>query len=167
MGLLVVVKQSSCKKGSPRLFFFCSSLSLGHSIYSVQAGGATVPNLAIYTYYTLQYWCGGAALLAKLWVCGRNCAGFGKCAAWVGLTFGLNDLSFALFHAVHVGFLLMEDAICLMGRSFNFMDALICFVYASFNFMEARIYFVGVSFNFVEALIYFMEALICFVEAPI
>ena len=138
-----------------------------HSIYSLHAGGATVPNLSIYLYYSLQYWCGGAALLAKLWVCGSACAGFGKCAAWVGLTFGLDGLPFALFYLVPVGFFLMEDPICLMGRSFNFLDALICFVDANFNFMEARIYFVGVSFNFVEATICFMEALIYFVEAPI
>ena len=158
MGLVVVVKRSSCKKGSPRLFFFCSSLSLGHSIYNVQAGGATVSTLSIYSYYSLQYWCGGAALLAKLWVCGWECAGFGKCAAWVGLTFGLDGLPFALFYLVPVGFLLMEDPICLMGRSFNFLDALICFVGASFNFPEERIYFVDVNINFVEALIYFVEA---------
>lgn len=35
-------------------------------------------------------WCGGAALMAKLWSCGWNCAGFAMCAAWVGLTFGLD-----------------------------------------------------------------------------
>ena len=95
MGLLVVVKPSSCKKGSPRLFFFCSSLSLGHSIYSLLAGGATVLSLSSYTYYSLQYWCGGAALLAKLWFCGLDCAGFGKCAAWVSLTVGLDMLQIA------------------------------------------------------------------------
>ena len=104
-----------------------------HSIYSVLAGGATVPNLSIYSFYSLQYWWAGAALLAKLWVCGLECAGFGKCAAWVGLTFGLNDLPFALFYCVPVGFLLMEGPICLTGRSFNFLDALICLVGVSWQ----------------------------------
>ena len=123
--------------------------------------------LSIYSFYSLRYWCGGAALLAKLWVCVSACAGFGKCAAWVGLTFGLNDLPFTPFYALPMGFLLMEAPICLTGRSFNFLYALNCLVGAGFNFLEARIYFVGININFVEALIYFMEALICFVEAPI
>jgi hypothetical protein len=35
-------------------------------------------------------WTEGAALLAKLWSCGCNCVGFGRCAAWVGLTIGLD-----------------------------------------------------------------------------
>lgn len=46
-------------------------------------------NLMVYSYYSVQYWCVGAALLAKPWLCGWICRGFGKCAAWVGLTFGL------------------------------------------------------------------------------
>ena len=71
------------------LLFICS-LSTGHSIYSVLAGGATLENLSVYSYYSVQYWCGGAALLAKLWFCGWDCAGFGKCAAWVGFTVGLD-----------------------------------------------------------------------------
>ncbi len=71
-----------------RLLFICS-LSLGHSLYSVLAGGATLENLSVYSYYSVQYWCVGAALLAKRWLCGWICRGFGKCAAWVGRTFGL------------------------------------------------------------------------------
>ena len=69
---------------------FGSPLSTGHSLYSVLARGATLENLSVYSYYSVKYWCGGAALLAKLWSCGLACAGFGKCAAWVGLTFGLD-----------------------------------------------------------------------------
>ena len=63
-------------------FLFICSLSTGHSLYSVLARGATLTTLSVYSYYSVKYWCGGAALLAKLGFCGRDCAGFGKCAAW-------------------------------------------------------------------------------------
>ena len=69
---------------------FIRSLSMGHSVYVVPARGATLENLSAYSYYSVQYWCVGAALLAKLGLCGWDCAGFGKCAAWVGLTVGLD-----------------------------------------------------------------------------
>ena len=62
----------------------------GHSIYTVLARRATLTTLSVYSYYSVKYWCGGAALLAKLWFCWSACAGFGKCAAWGGLTFGLD-----------------------------------------------------------------------------
>ena len=67
-----------------------STLSTGHSLYSVLARGETLENVSVYSYYSVNSWCGGAALLAKLWSCGRDCAGFGMCAAWSGLTLGLH-----------------------------------------------------------------------------
>ena len=69
---------------------FVFSLSTGHSIYSVLARGATLENLLVYDYYSLQYWCEGAALLAKALDCAVGSVAFGKCAAWVGLTVGLD-----------------------------------------------------------------------------
>lgn len=72
-----------------RLLFICS-LSPKLSCETVRARGATLDNLSVYSYYSVQYWCGGAALLAKLWSCGSECAGFAMCAARVGLTFGLD-----------------------------------------------------------------------------
>jgi hypothetical protein len=83
--------------------------------------------------------------LAKLWFCGRDCAGFGKCAAWVGYTFGLDVWLDGSFN-------LMDAPICFTGASFNFLDALNCLVGASFNLMDTLIYFTGVSFNFMDAL---------------
>jgi len=63
---------------------------MDHSIYSLLAWGATLENLSVYSYQSDQYWCGGAALLAKLWFSGWDFAGFDMCAAWVGLTVGLD-----------------------------------------------------------------------------
>lgn len=52
--------------------------------------GATKPNLSVCSYQSVKYWCGGAALMPKLGFCGWDCAGFGMCAAWVGLAVGLD-----------------------------------------------------------------------------
>jgi hypothetical protein len=90
--------------------------------------------------------------LAKLWFCGRDCAGFGKCAACVGYTFGLDVCLGGSFN-------LMDAPIYFTGASFNFLDALNCLVGASFNLMDALIYFTGVSFNFMDALNCLTDAL--------
>jgi hypothetical protein len=131
---------------------FDSDLSMGHSLYSVLARGATLQNISVYSYYSVKYWCGGAALLAKLWSCGRVCAGFGKCAAWVGYTFWLDVCPDGGFKFLAVEYTLMD-------AYFNFLDALNCLTEANFNLMDAPIYLMGASFNFTEALIYFTDAL--------
>ena len=132
-------------------FGFGSSLSKGHSLYSVLARGATLENFSVYSYYSVKYWCGGAALLAKLWFCGRDCAGFGKCAAGVGYTFWLDVCPDGSFNFLVVRF-------TWMGTDDNFMDALIYLVDMSFNLVDAPNYLTGVSFNFTEALNYFADA---------
>ena len=43
--------------------------------------------------------------MPKLWFCGWICAGFGMCAAWVGLIVGLDMSYFTAFEAPDVSFL--------------------------------------------------------------
>ncbi|NOS55521.1 MAG: hypothetical protein HOP37_04610 [Cyclobacteriaceae bacterium] len=124
---------------------------MGHSLYSVLARGATLENFSVYSYYSVKYWCGGAALLAKLWPCGWDCAGFGKCAAWVGYTFWSDVCPDGGFKFLSVGYTLMD-------AYFNFLDALNCLACASFNLMDAPIYLMDVSFNFPESLNYLEDA---------
>jgi hypothetical protein len=163
-----------------RLLFICS-LSPKLCCETVRARGATLENLLVYSCESVQYWCGGAALLAKLWSCGSTCAGFGKCAAWVGLSFGLNMSPVRYFNFLPVGISLIcgnfnsQNVLILStdaptyfaGAGFNFVDALIYLMGVKFNFMEARIYFVGVIFNFTEDRFNFSGARIYFAEAPI
>jgi hypothetical protein len=78
--------------------------------------------------------------------------GFGKCAAWVGLTFGLEVFLDGSFN-------LMDAPIYFTGARFDFLDALNCLVGASFNLMDAVIYFTGVSFNLMDALNCLADAL--------
>lgn len=123
---------------------FNSPLSMSHSLYCVFARGATLENVSVYSYHSVNYWCGGAALLAKLWSCGRDCAGFGKCAAWVGYTFGLDVWQGGAFNFLSVRF-------TLMGAGYNFLDALNCLMGTSFNLMDALNYLIVVSYNFTNA----------------
>jgi hypothetical protein len=83
---------------------FVFPLSPGHSIYSVLARGATLENLSVYDYYSLQYWCVGAALLAKALDCAVGSVAFGKCAAWVGFTVGYDNPAFSRFMQTIVEF---------------------------------------------------------------
>ena len=128
-----------------------SSLSQKLGCETVLARGATLENVSVYSCYSVKYWCGGAALLAKLWSCGRDCAGFGKCAAGAGCTLGLDVWQGGGFNFVPVGF-------TLMGAYFNFLDTLNCFAVTSFNLVDALIYFTGVSFSFMDALNYLADA---------
>jgi hypothetical protein len=70
------------------LFICCYSPKL--CCETVRVRGATLENLLVYSYLSVQYWCGGAALLAKALDCAVGCVAFGKCAAWVDLTVGLH-----------------------------------------------------------------------------
>jgi hypothetical protein len=99
----------------------------------MSAVGATVPNLSGCFAHSLQYWCAGAALLAKALACGREGAAFGKCAACGGFTVGLDEIqvvSFVVLHALfgspEVGcyfgftiFYLVGASFYLTGRSFT------------------------------------------------
>jgi hypothetical protein len=86
-----------------RLLFICS-LSPKLGCETVPARGATLENLLVYSYYSVQYWCGGAALLAKALDCAVGCVAFGKCAAWVGYTFWLHLCHLAGFFGYGVSF---------------------------------------------------------------
>ena len=44
-------------------------------LWNWTSAGATLENLSFYNYRSVQYWHGAAALLAKLWFCGLDCAG--------------------------------------------------------------------------------------------
>ncbi len=72
-----------------RLLFTCS-LSPKPCCETVPARGATLENLLVCSYQSVQYWCGAAALLAKALDCAVGCVAFGKCADWVGFTVGLD-----------------------------------------------------------------------------
>jgi hypothetical protein len=130
---------------------FDSALSMSHSLYCVLARGATLENVSVCSYHSVNYWCGGAALLAKLWFCGWDCAGFGKCAAWAGYTFGLDVWQGGGFNFLSVRF-------NLMGTDYNFPDAPNCFTGTSFNLMDALIYLMGARFNFTDTPNYLADA---------
>ena len=99
----------------------------------------------------------GEALLAKLWVCVMECAGVGKSAAWIGLTFGLNECHGTRFASAPVSFSLNRWEFSFLTPSFLFLEALILC-------REALIPFPIALNPFPDALILFWEARIPFPE---
>lgn len=135
-------------------FLFICSLSMGHSLYNVLARGATFENFPVYTYYSVQYWCGDAALLAKLWCCGLGCAGFGKCAAWVGFTFGLHLSHTASFFGYTV---------CFVNDIVSFVSHISSFVNHIANFVNNIVSFVSNIARFVNNIVSFVSHIVNFV----
>lgn len=78
----------------------------------------------------------GAALLAKAMDCAAGCAAFGKCAVWVGLTFGLDMPKSAQIRRLVRR---IEDA----GARILNEEARILFADAPFLHAEARILLTG------------------------
>ena len=101
-----------------------------------------------------------AALLAKLWFCGRDCAGFGKCAAWVDLTVGLHMPKSGQIRG-------LVERIEVAGARILNAEARILLADAPFLHAEARILLADASFEVAEARILLAGARILLAEAPI
>lgn len=74
------------------VFFFQSFSSRRICRVTMSEGAATVFTLSGYFAHSLQYWCEGAALLAKALACEMERAAFGMCAACSGFTVGLDEI---------------------------------------------------------------------------
>lgn len=112
-------------------------------------------NVSVYSYYSVNYWCGEAALLAKLWSCGRVCAGFGKCAAWAGNTLGLHLSHTASFFGYTVRFLngivrIVNHIGSFVNHIANFVSNIIIFVSYIVRFVNHIVRFVSNIVNFVN-----------------
>jgi uncharacterized protein YfaT (DUF1175 family) len=141
---------------------FDSPLSVGHSLYSVLARGATLENVSVYSYYSVKYWCVGAALLAKLWSCGRDCAGFGKCAAWAGYTLGLHLSHITSFSGYTVSFVnnivrFISHIADFVNHIANIVSHITSFVSNIARFVNHIVSFVGHIVNFVSNIVNFVK----------
>ncbi len=143
-------------------FLFICSLSTSHSLYCVLARGATLPNLSSYSYHTVKYWCGGAALLAKLWTCGRDCAGFGKCAAWAGYTLGLHLSHTASFSGYTVSF--VNNIVSFVNHIGNIVNHIANFVSNIRIFVNNIARFVNHIVSFVSNIVNFVDNIWSFVK---
>lgn len=111
-------------------------------------------NVSVYSYYSVNYWCGGAALLAKLWSCGRDCASFGKCAAWAGYTLGLHPSHITSFSGYTVGF---------VNNIVRFISHIGSFVNYIANFVSHITSFVSNITRFVNHIVSFVSYVVNFV----
>lgn len=139
-----------------------STLSMGHSLYSVSARGATLGNFSVYSYHSVKYWCGGAALLAKLWSCGRDCAGFGKCAAWAGYTLGLHLSHITSFSGYTVCF--VNDIVSFVSHINSFVNHIANFVSHIMSFVSYITRFVNHIVSFVSHIVNFVNDIGSFVK---
>jgi len=140
------------------LFVFSLSPKLGCE--TVLARGATLENLLVYSYKSVQYWCGGAALLAKALDCVVGGVAFGKCAAWVGLTVGLDMPKSGQIRG-------LVARIEVAGARILNAEARILLADAPFLLTEARIHRTDASFEVAGARILLAGARILLAEAPI
>ena len=98
--------------------------------------------------------------MAKLWFCGSACAGFGKCAAWVGFTFGLDVPKSAQIRG-------LVERIEVAGAGILNAEARILHSDAYFLYAGARILLADASFKVAGARILLAGARILLAEAPI
>ncbi len=116
-------------------------------IICVLARGATLENVSVYSYYSVKYWCGGAALPAKLgilrgWVCG-----FAGCAAWAGYTLGLHLSHITSFSGYTVSF--VSHIGSFVNYIANFVSHIRSFVNYIARFGNHIVSFVSYVVNFV------------------
>jgi hypothetical protein len=116
-------------------FWFMSHILIFQSFSSrricrvtISAVGETVPNLSGCFAHSLQYWCAGAALLAKALICGKGWCGLWQvcCLRWLRCRVTLNSghvfCRFACSFLQPVSRLLLLAYDILFGRCFILFD---------------------------------------------
>jgi hypothetical protein len=140
----------------------CPFPSMSHVIFLVIVMASLEWNFSVYSYYSVQYCCGGAALLAKLWSCGRDCAGFGKCAAWAGGTLGLHLNHITSFSGYTVSF--VNDIVKFVSHIGSFVNHITNIINHITSFVNYIARFVNHIVSFVSYVVNFVGNVESFVK---